>query len=139
MTRKSPEGSGTSPPNFYITPKRTLSAFTDLMCISPTTQRFSSGIRTLTPNSTEIIEASSLQSWPRDYYGNMSEGVNINIPHCSATRGLLAMDLVILNHSQVQRMKPELASPLLTTTPHHINERTFELPIDISLSYTVGL
>ncbi|GFU18368.1 uncharacterized protein TNCV_1980531 [Trichonephila clavipes] len=38
--------------------------------------------------------------------------------HCSGTRGLLATDHVILNHSQVTWTTPELASPLLTTTPH---------------------
>ncbi|GFX83830.1 hypothetical protein TNCV_350941 [Trichonephila clavipes] len=38
--------------------------------------------------------------------------------HCSATRGLLATDLVILNHGQVTRMTPKLAPPLLTTIPH---------------------
>ncbi|GFV06345.1 uncharacterized protein TNCV_1528691 [Trichonephila clavipes] len=37
--------------------------------------------------------------------------------HCSATRELLATDLVILNHGQVT-WTPELAPPLLTTTPH---------------------
>ncbi|GFX31298.1 uncharacterized protein TNCV_2061171 [Trichonephila clavipes] len=35
-----------------------------------------------------------------------------------ATRGLLATDHVILNHGQVTWTTPELASPLLTTTPH---------------------
>ncbi|GFY05733.1 hypothetical protein TNCV_4404001 [Trichonephila clavipes] len=39
--------------------------------------------------------------------------------HHSATRELLAMDLMILNHGQVTRMAPELAPPiLLTSTPH---------------------
>ncbi|GFX90378.1 uncharacterized protein TNCV_5067651 [Trichonephila clavipes] len=38
--------------------------------------------------------------------------------HCSATRGLLATDHVILNHGQVTGTTPELAPPLLTTTPH---------------------
>ncbi|GFY07430.1 uncharacterized protein TNCV_5086151 [Trichonephila clavipes] len=38
--------------------------------------------------------------------------------HCSATRGLLATDHVILNHGQVTWTTPELAHPLLTTTPH---------------------
>ncbi|GFV19490.1 hypothetical protein TNCV_3664221 [Trichonephila clavipes] len=39
--------------------------------------------------------------------------------HCSATRGLWATDLVILNHGQVTRMTPELApqSPNYHTTP----------------------
>ncbi|GFX15740.1 uncharacterized protein TNCV_2132261 [Trichonephila clavipes] len=35
-----------------------------------------------------------------------------------ATRGLLATDHVILNHGQVMWTTPELAPPLLTTTPH---------------------
>ncbi|GFX97292.1 uncharacterized protein TNCV_1076631 [Trichonephila clavipes] len=35
-----------------------------------------------------------------------------------ATRGLLETDHVILNHGQVTRTTPELAPPLLTTTPH---------------------
>ncbi|GFY10199.1 uncharacterized protein TNCV_2628781 [Trichonephila clavipes] len=33
-------------------------------------------------------------------------------------RGLLATDHVILNHGQVTWTTPELAPPLLTTTPH---------------------
>ncbi|GFX41046.1 uncharacterized protein TNCV_2217441 [Trichonephila clavipes] len=37
---------------------------------------------------------------------------------CRATRGLLATDHVILNHGQVTCTTPELAPPLLTTTPH---------------------
>ncbi|GFX08389.1 uncharacterized protein TNCV_3268781 [Trichonephila clavipes] len=35
-----------------------------------------------------------------------------------ATRGLLATDHVISSHDQVTWTTPELASPLLTTTPH---------------------
>ncbi|GFX31403.1 hypothetical protein TNCV_2062191 [Trichonephila clavipes] len=35
-----------------------------------------------------------------------------------STRELLATDHVILNHGQVTLLTPELASPLLTTTPH---------------------
>ncbi|GFS79560.1 uncharacterized protein TNCV_2370601 [Trichonephila clavipes] len=46
----------------------------------------------------------------------MSE--RILMSHCSANRGLLATDLVILNHGQVTRTTPDLAPPLLTTTPH---------------------
>ncbi|GFT39403.1 uncharacterized protein TNCV_2423031 [Trichonephila clavipes] len=38
--------------------------------------------------------------------------------HCSATRGLLATDHVILNHGHVTWTTPELTPPLLTTTPH---------------------
>ncbi|GFV79863.1 uncharacterized protein TNCV_1726881 [Trichonephila clavipes] len=36
----------------------------------------------------------------------------------TTTRGLLATDHVILNHGQVTWTTSELASPLLTTTPH---------------------
>ncbi|GFV35407.1 uncharacterized protein TNCV_3204391 [Trichonephila clavipes] len=36
----------------------------------------------------------------------------------TATRGLLTTDHVILNHGQVTWTTPELAPPLLTTTPH---------------------
>ncbi|GFY17169.1 uncharacterized protein TNCV_1089451 [Trichonephila clavipes] len=39
-------------------------------------------------------------------------------PRGASTRGLLAIDLVILNHDQVTWTTPELAPPLLTTTPH---------------------
>ncbi|GFU25315.1 uncharacterized protein TNCV_1739561 [Trichonephila clavipes] len=52
--------------------------------------------------------------------------------HCSATRGLLATDHVILNHGQVAWTTPELAPPLLTTTPHHTNGRTFQLLTDLT-------
>ncbi|GFU11764.1 uncharacterized protein TNCV_4969601 [Trichonephila clavipes] len=38
--------------------------------------------------------------------------------HCLATRGRLATDHVILNHGQMTWTTPELAPPLLTTTPH---------------------
>ncbi|GFW52868.1 uncharacterized protein TNCV_2394471 [Trichonephila clavipes] len=40
------------------------------------------------------------------------------MPHYKATRKLLAIDLIILNFGQVTRTTPELAPPLLTTTPH---------------------
>ncbi|GFV09587.1 uncharacterized protein TNCV_3159841 [Trichonephila clavipes] len=36
----------------------------------------------------------------------------------SPTRGLMATDLVILNHGQLTRRTPELSSLFLTTTPH---------------------
>ncbi|GFU89609.1 uncharacterized protein TNCV_4599221 [Trichonephila clavipes] len=38
--------------------------------------------------------------------------------YARAIRGLLATDFIILNHGQVTWTTPELASPLLTTTPH---------------------
>ncbi|GFV39845.1 uncharacterized protein TNCV_4144821 [Trichonephila clavipes] len=40
------------------------------------------------------------------------------MPHCSATRELLATDHIILNHGQVTWTTPEQALPLLTTAPH---------------------
>ncbi|GFU63631.1 uncharacterized protein TNCV_4588361 [Trichonephila clavipes] len=43
-----------------------------------------------------------------------SEGAS----HCSAARGLLVTHHVILNDGQGTWTKPELAPPLLTTTPH---------------------
>ncbi|GFV83455.1 uncharacterized protein TNCV_3056021 [Trichonephila clavipes] len=46
----------------------------------------------------------------------VSEGILTS--HCSATRGLLATDHVILNYGQVTWTTPELAPPLLTSTPH---------------------
>ncbi|GFX01952.1 uncharacterized protein TNCV_371411 [Trichonephila clavipes] len=44
--------------------------------------------------------------------------------HCSATRGLLATDHEIMNDGQVTWTTPELASPLLTTTPHQREDVT---------------
>ncbi|GFS54968.1 uncharacterized protein TNCV_3576631 [Trichonephila clavipes] len=41
-----------------------------------------------------------------------------SIPVWGSTLGLLATDHVILNHGQVTWTTPELAPPLLTTTPH---------------------
>ncbi|GFU45508.1 uncharacterized protein TNCV_3626011 [Trichonephila clavipes] len=52
-----------------------------------------------------------------------------------ASRGLLMTDLVILNHGQVTWTTPELAAPLLTTTPQqqekrviHTNKMYFRSP-----------
>ncbi|GFX68078.1 hypothetical protein TNCV_921791 [Trichonephila clavipes] len=42
---------------------------------------------------------------------------------CSATRGLWATALVYLNHSQMTRAIPELASP--SKLPHHTNARGY--------------
>ncbi|GFV04887.1 uncharacterized protein TNCV_503001 [Trichonephila clavipes] len=53
-----------------------------------------------------------------------------------ATRGFLATDHVILNHGQVTWTTPELALPLLTTTPHQ-REDVSALP-RASLPYTAG-
>ncbi|GFU79922.1 uncharacterized protein TNCV_578021 [Trichonephila clavipes] len=72
----------------------------DLTCISsPTCQAFN-GLR------------------PRvcDYY--LSAITPFFVMLDNATRGLLVTDHVILNHGQVTWTTPELAPPLLTTTPH---------------------
>ncbi|GFU06160.1 hypothetical protein TNCV_4764831 [Trichonephila clavipes] len=57
--------------------------------------------------------------------------------HCSATRGLLAMDLVILNRGQVTRTTPLLASPSptyhTTSTGGRLRSRQI---LDASLPYT---
>ncbi|GFX20871.1 hypothetical protein TNCV_79261 [Trichonephila clavipes] len=46
-----------------------------------------------------------------------------------ATRGLLAMDHVILNHGQVTWTTPELAPP---SPNYHTNGRTFQLSTDLT-------
>ncbi|GFW31665.1 hypothetical protein TNCV_4683381 [Trichonephila clavipes] len=58
--------------------------------------------------------------------------------HCSATRGLLVTDLVILNHGQVTRRTHEEAPPLLTPTPTggRLSSRQIE---SASLPFTMGL
>ncbi|GFT12601.1 uncharacterized protein TNCV_5093871 [Trichonephila clavipes] len=48
-------------------------------------------------------------------FGGSLPQINLGV---QATRGLLATDHVILNHGQVTWTTPELAPPLLTTTPH---------------------
>ncbi|GFY01482.1 hypothetical protein TNCV_2606691 [Trichonephila clavipes] len=48
---------------------------------------------------------------------SLSEREDINVAFCSATRGLLTTNCVILNHGHVTGMTFELAPPLLTTTP----------------------
>ncbi|GFT41580.1 uncharacterized protein TNCV_1964891 [Trichonephila clavipes] len=48
--------------------------------------------------------------------------------HCSATRELFATDHVILNQGQVTWTKPELAPPLLTTTPHQREKHWRHVP-----------
>ncbi|GFT16872.1 transposable element Tcb2 transposase [Trichonephila clavipes] len=50
----------------------------------------------------------------------------------ASTRGLLATDHVILNHGQVTWTTPELAPPLLTTTPHQ-RVKVRETPTDWQL------
>ncbi|GFV34943.1 uncharacterized protein TNCV_3482381 [Trichonephila clavipes] len=48
----------------------------------------------------------------------VESGFPISNDFWTTTRGLLATDHVILNHGQVTLTTPELAPPLLTTTPH---------------------
>ncbi|GFY11625.1 hypothetical protein TNCV_4230941 [Trichonephila clavipes] len=55
-----------------------------------------------------------------------------------ATRGLLATDHVILNHGQVMWTTPELAPPLLTTTPTGGRFSSRQI-LRASLPYTAGL
>ncbi|GFW66866.1 hypothetical protein TNCV_3784351 [Trichonephila clavipes] len=56
--------------------------------------------------------------------GSLVDSEGILTSHCSAIRGLLTTDLVILNHGQVLRKTLEL--------PHHTNRRTFELSTDLT-------
>ncbi|GFX95872.1 uncharacterized protein TNCV_2084521 [Trichonephila clavipes] len=53
----------------------------------------------------------------RDRFSRQSL-VSLSFELHAATPGLLATDHVILNHGQVTWTTPELAPPLLTTTPH---------------------
>ncbi|GFW00755.1 transposable element Tcb1 transposase [Trichonephila clavipes] len=55
----------------------------------------------------------------QDFHIIASDASKIDqITSIAATRGLLATDHVFLNHGQVTWTTPELAPPLLTTTPH---------------------
>ncbi|GFX25452.1 uncharacterized protein TNCV_1998531 [Trichonephila clavipes] len=63
-------------------------------------------------------ESLSLQSKPRFVF----KEYGTSLPSGLATRGLLATDHVILNHGQVMWTIPELAPPLLTTTPHQLED-----------------
>ncbi|GFT95013.1 uncharacterized protein TNCV_1472901 [Trichonephila clavipes] len=68
------------------------------------------------PTCLPELRRSLLDEWcniPQDQIDNLI----LNMPRRS-TRGLLATDHVILNHGQVTWTTPELAPPLLTTTPH---------------------
>ncbi|GFY12085.1 uncharacterized protein TNCV_4975851 [Trichonephila clavipes] len=66
----------------------------------------------------KYVEAQTSSKWCRL---EVRRGVPAQVSTSSldhAARGLLATDHVILNHGQVTCMTPELALPLLTTTPH---------------------
>ncbi|GFW86429.1 uncharacterized protein TNCV_4332131 [Trichonephila clavipes] len=68
------------------------------------------------PTCLPELRRALLDEWcnfPQDQIDNLI----LSMPGRS-TRGLLAMDHVILNHGQVTWTTPELAPPLLTTTPH---------------------
>ncbi|GFW85741.1 uncharacterized protein TNCV_853901 [Trichonephila clavipes] len=57
--------------------------------------------------------------WSSDEYDTQAGTHSSNYqPIGGSTRRLLATDHVILNHGQVTWTTPELAPPLLTTTPH---------------------
>ncbi|GFT74811.1 retrovirus-related Pol polyprotein from transposon opus [Trichonephila clavipes] len=75
------------------------------------------------------IEASMMSNGFRRERNSQNEGIQEHVPvglqklmrtfdPKEAARGLLATDHVILNHGQVTWTTPELAPPLLTTTPH---------------------
>ncbi|GFV99147.1 transposable element Tcb2 transposase [Trichonephila clavipes] len=51
-------------------------------------------------------------------FNHTKSGASFSKGDKGTTRGLLATDHVILNHGQVTWATPELAAPLLTTTPH---------------------
>ncbi|GFX52515.1 uncharacterized protein TNCV_4325311 [Trichonephila clavipes] len=50
--------------------------------------------------------------------GHLPQDGQVESSRTSATRGLLATDLVISNNGQVTKTTPELAIPLLTTPTH---------------------
>ncbi|GFX70605.1 uncharacterized protein TNCV_875791 [Trichonephila clavipes] len=54
---------------------------------------------------------------PKQHVKTLYSTLDRSTSHCSATQGLWATDHVILNHGQVMWTTPELAPPLLTTTP----------------------
>ncbi|GFS59975.1 uncharacterized protein TNCV_3957671 [Trichonephila clavipes] len=67
---------------------------------------------TLFTHSAANAEADGIQCLPHRWQRVVSVAGDYT------TRGLLATDHVILNHGQVTWTTPELAPPLLTTTPH---------------------
>ncbi|GFT28053.1 uncharacterized protein TNCV_644431 [Trichonephila clavipes] len=66
----------------------------------------------------QMIKWAILVCFQDDEIKNMCATLEESMKSSKATRGLLATDHVILNHGQVTWTTPELAPPLLTTTPH---------------------
>ncbi|GFY16918.1 uncharacterized protein TNCV_3689761 [Trichonephila clavipes] len=68
-------------------------------------------------NSKEFAKAQLLN---KELLGlkSCNKTLKLNFVEVPVTRRLLVTDNVVLNHSQVTWMTPELAPPLLTTTPH---------------------
>ncbi|GFW47412.1 uncharacterized protein TNCV_4537021 [Trichonephila clavipes] len=62
--------------------------------------------------------------------------VRHGVGHIIATRGLFAMDIVILNQKQVTRMTPEPAPPLQTTAPHQREDVSALYRFNVHLSPT---
>ncbi|GFY24617.1 transposable element Tcb2 transposase [Trichonephila clavipes] len=77
-----------------------------------------------------------LDEWfniPKDQIDNLM----LSMPRRSA-RGLLAMNLIILNHGQVTRMTSDLALSLLTTTPYQQEDVGASIDL-MCIAPTVGL
>ncbi|GFY18602.1 transposable element Tcb2 transposase [Trichonephila clavipes] len=86
--------------------------------------------RTVSSWNTEFL-ASPEALWTKRFFPTIYQRLK-------STRGLLATDQVILNHGQVTWTTPEMAPPLLTTTP--MEGRFSSLQIyRASLPYTAGL
>ncbi|GFT53848.1 putative RNA-directed DNA polymerase from transposon X-element [Trichonephila clavipes] len=65
-----------------------------------------------------MVKTESVDTAVQEVTNVLIAAADLFIPKVSTTRGLLATDHVILNHGQVTWTTPELAPPLLTTTPH---------------------
>ncbi|GFT15956.1 uncharacterized protein TNCV_3315211 [Trichonephila clavipes] len=68
------------------------------------------------PRQREDLDPRQILSASSPLHGGSSVATELETSR--PTRGLLATDHVILNHGQVTWTTPELAPPLLTTTPH---------------------
>ncbi|GFX21656.1 uncharacterized protein TNCV_1400701 [Trichonephila clavipes] len=70
------------------------------------------------PNISQVCENQNKDAPGRLCSTDKSHHILLILRRQETTRGLLATDHVILNHGQVTWTTPELAPPLLTTTPH---------------------
>ncbi|GFX83823.1 hypothetical protein TNCV_350871 [Trichonephila clavipes] len=68
----------------------------------------------LIPNHLRLLALEIINGIPSDVFKIYTNGSTLS--DCAATRGLLATDLVILNHGQVTRTTPKLEPPLLSST-----------------------